>query len=207
MKKSINATLMLIKPSSEDYNNFIIFKNNAERNGGIVTDYGVDEILILSFVIFMTNDQIHCIPRKYRKATKNIDEDALGLNYFSSLKPWNKFPVLQYQEENIWHILAKQALKKSTIITDIYIDSMITNFSDFIKKCNNQDKISGTNLKILDTEGKQKLFELGNYILSNDFDNKNVQKVKYVVKEVQHLHSYIERKINKNYKYILELME
>jgi hypothetical protein len=208
MKKSINATLMLIKPSTEDYKKFMFVKELAEKNGGIHTKFNVDEILILTFTIFTTEHKIHCIPRKYRTKAENLNNNVLGINFASSIKPWFRFPMLQWTEENIWHIIAKKALKNSDVITNIYITTLIDNLINYSQNYLSKGNLVGYNNQIVKTKGKDKLLVLINYVLSINLDNKkNIDNIKYIMKESQDLHSYIDTKINKNFYEIENLLK
>jgi predicted phosphoadenosine phosphosulfate sulfurtransferase len=49
---------------------------------------------------------------------------AKGINFDEYIKSWKKLPMIQWSGENIWHIVAKQALKLSTVFTKIYIEKI-----------------------------------------------------------------------------------
>lgn len=156
MSGSINASLMLIKPSKIDYEDFLLFKEKAESKDGIETKYNVDEILILTFIIFIKKYDIHCIPKSYRVKAQSLNNNTFGVNFASSLKPWIRLPILQWKEENIWHIIAKKALKKSEIITNIYINELINTLRDFSIKYKSNEELRGFNTQILKTSEKKK---------------------------------------------------
>ena len=210
MSGSINASLMLIKPSKTDYDDFLLFKKKADSKDGIHTKYNVDEILILTFIIFVKKYDIHCIPKSYRVKAQSLNNKTLGVNFASSLKPWIRLPVLQWKEENIWHIIAKKALKNSEIITDIYVDELINNLRDFSTKYKLNEEIHGFNTQIFKTNGKEEMEKIMNYVIENknlDNQNKNdYNKIKYIMDEVKKLHSYIEIPHNKMYNNVLILL-
>jgi len=191
----------------EDYLDFLKFKEKAEKNGGVYTTYGIDEIMILTFIMFIKKYDIHCIPSNFSVKAEKIDNKTYGINFASFVKPWFKFPMLQWSEENIWHIIAKKALAKSTIITDIYINTLINNLIDFSKKYKFNDKFKGYNFDIMKSKGKEELKKLMNYVLNNK--NINIDRdreiIKIIMKEAQKIHSFIESDINNNYVELINL--
>lgn len=208
MKKSINASLMLVKPSNSIYNEFLKFKKKAENNEGIITSYGVDEILILTFMLFVIKSDIHCIPRNFRTKAHVLNNKVLAVNFASAIKPWIRLPVLQWAEENIWHIVAKKALTQSKIITNIYIESLINNFKEFSKKSISNEDLNGYNIKIFKTEGKDQFDSLMKYILKNDvvYNDNELEKIKYIMDESKKMHSYIETDISEIYNNIINII-
>jgi hypothetical protein len=207
MKNSINATLMLIKPSEKDYEDFLLFKKYAEGKYGVETKKGVDEILILGFTVLIKKENIHCIPTSFRNKAGIINKNFLGINFASMIKPWLRLPMFQWAEENIWHVIAKKALKKSVLFTNLYISKLLENFRELTK-----NYMSGKNIrnpKIFETQGKKQLLELMKYLMDHeslDIEN-DTSIIKHIMSEAQQIHSHIFEKLNDNYSEIITVIE
>ena len=77
-----------------------------------------------------------------------------GLNYGSLIKPWIKLPILQWYDENIWHIIAKKSLIKNLKIGNLYLNTLIKELYKFIyslKKYINKHKVP-YNMEIFDNK-------------------------------------------------------
>ena len=48
-----------------------------------------------------------------------------GINFLAMIKPWVLLPMLQWGEQNIWHKIAKKALDKDSIITELYVSNLL----------------------------------------------------------------------------------
>jgi hypothetical protein len=207
MKKSINASLMLVKPSDKDYKDFLLFKKSVEGVDGVETIKGVDEILILGFMILIKKAKIHCIPRSFRNKMKHINNTSLAINYACSIKPWLKLPMFQWDAENIWHVIAKKALKKSIIFTNLYTSEILETFRELTKKYMSGEEIR--NSIIFETQGKKQLLELMKYLM--DHKTLDVEKdssiIKYIMSEAQQIHSHIFKELNDNYSEIIKIIQ
>ena len=117
LKSSINATVIMLKPDIVMYDEYINFIKKAENRGyKSLVHSGIDETSLLLFLRYYKDLPIYCIPKIFSIAPwddKNYDiNNIYGLNYVSFIKPWLRLPMLQWGEENIWHLIAKKALKK-----------------------------------------------------------------------------------------------
>ena len=129
---SIDATIGLFTPKKKLYNEYLDFINKASINGYISSECSaVDETSLLLFFAFYKNIQVYCIDKEYCLSPwyhkdYNLNKVS-GINYISLIKPWLKFPFLQWPEEIIWHKIANHAMKKSKIIKNIYINGLLQN--------------------------------------------------------------------------------
>lgn len=209
MKGSINATLMLVKPSVNDYKNFLLFTKSVESVDGIESNFGIDEILILGFVIFIKKTNVHCIPSYFSDKEQNLNNHSLGLNFDSGIKPWLKLPMFQWAKENIWHIVAKKALKQTNKFTNLYTAFLIDNLINFYENYMSNRSITGFNISILKTKGKAQFFSLLKYVKKHkslDIE-KDYSIVKYIMNEAQRIHSFISKNPDSNYSEIMKLID
>ena len=215
LKSSINATLIMLKADIKIYNEYIKFIRNIEKRGyKSIVHSGVDETSLLLFFRYYKDESIYCIPKKYSIAPwddKDYDiNNIYGLNYVCLIKPWLRLPMLQWGEENIWHIIAKKALIKSEKITKIYVNSLIKNLEFFAQNYKKFKKNSGYNLNGLQ-EQQQKMINLLNYINKNNklkFQNiKDKEKIQKIMNDSQHIHSLMNNKSIINYNNIMNLIK
>jgi len=155
-KKSLDGGLLLIKPEKRLYDEYIEFIKICEGKSGYVSSFtsGADETSLLLFLGFYKEMDLYTISNEYavilwdQPHIKKID----GINYLSLIKPWVKMPLICWPEEYLYHKLAKKCLKKSKIITNIYLFYLleeIINFNNYIKH-NLHKKNSPYNLEIID---------------------------------------------------------
>jgi hypothetical protein len=215
LNSSINATALMLSPNIKMYEEYIDFIKKIEKKGYISHSVsGVDETSLLFFFRYYKDIPIYCIPKKYSIAPwddKDYDiNNVYAINYVSQIKPWVRLPMFQWGEEYIWHILAKKALKKSKIITEIYIDCLLQNLYYFINNLQQINKKSGYNLDILKIN-KEKLNSLfitvsknKNLMFSKETD---LKKIKEIMDKSRNIHSIIKGKSIINYNEILKLID
>lgn len=215
LQSSINATVIMLEPSIAMYDEYVNFLRKAEKRGyNSLTHSGIDETSLLLFLRYYKDIPIYCIPKKFSIAPwddKNYDiNNIYGLNYVSFIKPWLRLPMLQWPEENIWHIIAKKALKKSEIITEIYINGLMENLDFFVDNYKNFNKKSGYNLDILQKQ-RNKIFPLINYVKKNKNlkyqKTQDIIKIKKIMDDSKYIHSFMNDKSIINYDKILELID
>ncbi len=219
LKSSINATVLLLKPDISMYNEYVNFIKEAEKQGyNSIIHSGIDETSLLLFFRYYKDIPVYCIPKKFSIAPwddKNYDLDNIyGLNYVSLIKPWLRMPILQWGEENIWHIIAKKALKESlkesSIITEIYINGLMDNLDYFANNYKKLNKKSGYNLDVLHV-CRDKIFSLINYVKKNTGLKYNkiqdVNKIQKIMDDSKFIHSFMNNKSIINYDKILNLIK
>ncbi len=127
-KKSIDAGTVLVKPDKklyEEFEDFIV--KCAGKQGYYSTKIsGVDETTLLLFYYFYKKIPVYSISYNYAIlpfATQipNDLKNIKAFNYMALVKPWVLLPMLQWPDQTIWHKIAKKALVKSKIITDLYV--------------------------------------------------------------------------------------
>ena len=109
------------------------------------------------------------------------------------IKPWLRLPFLQWSEENIWHIIAKNALVQSDKITEIYINGLLENLEYASKNYQHLHKNSGYNLQILKSTQKELTMQLFNYVNKNKglkYKNKqNIAQIQNIMNDSKKIHS------------------
>ena len=215
LKSSINATLIMLKPDKKLYEEYIKFIKKAEEMGYKSTVHsGVDETSLLLFLRYYKDIPIYCISKEYSIAPwddKSYDiNNIYGLNYVSMIKPWLRLPFLQWSEENIWHIIAKNALVQSDKITEIYINGLLENLEYASKNYQHLHKNSGYNLQILKSTQKELTMQLFNYVNKNKglkYKNKqNIAQIQNIMNDSKKIHSFMKNKSILNYDNILKLL-
>ncbi len=136
--KSIDAGFVLLEPNAKLYNEYYEFlKKCAGTNGYISMKHsGVDETSILIFYMFYKKIPIYTISyefavipwEKYRYNINNVK----GINFLAMIKPWVILPMLQWGEQNIWHKIAKKALEKNSVITELYVNNLLSELKKLI---------------------------------------------------------------------------
>lgn len=214
LQSSINATVIMLEPNKSTYEEYINFIRKAEKKGyESLTHSGIDETTLLLFFRYYKDQPIYCIPKKFSIAPwddKDYDiNNIYGLNYVSFIKPWLRLPMLQWSEENIWHIVAKKALKKSEIITKIYVNGLLENLVFFANNYKNFNNKSGFNLEILQ-KYKNKFYDLLNIIDKNKhfkYENKkDIHLIKKIMISSKNIHSFMNHKSLIKYDNILKLI-
>ena len=111
LKYSIDAGIILLKPDKKLYDEYIEFLKICEGNNGYISKYDscIDETTLLLFLLFYKKIKLYSIP--YDFAVSPWDKfpynknNVNGINYLSMIKPWIKLPIIQWADENIWHIV------------------------------------------------------------------------------------------------------
>ena len=213
LKSSINATVIMLKPDIVMYDEYINFIKKAENRGyKSLVHSGIDETSLLLFLRYYKDLPIYCIPKIFSIAPwddKNYDiNNIYGLNYVSFIKPWLRLPMLQWGEENIWHLIAKKALKKSVIITEIYINGLIDNLKFFSNNYKKFNAKSGYNLELLQL--KNKIYSLLDYVKKNMGvkypESQHLNKIQKIMEDSKHIHSFMNNKSIINYDKLTKLI-
>lgn len=213
LKSSINATVIMLKPDIVMYDEYINFIKKAEKHGyKSLVHSGIDETSLLLFLRYYKDLPIYCIPKIFSIAPwddKNYDiNNIYGLNYVSFIKPWLRLPMLQWSEENIWHLIAKKALKKSVIVTEIYINGLMDNLKFFSNNYKKFNAKSGYNLELLQL--KNKIYSLLDYVKKNMGvkypELQHLNKIQKIMEDSKHIHSFMNNKSIINYDKLTELI-
>lgn len=198
LKKSIDGSIVLVKPNKKLYQEYLEFLKICEDKNGYISSYysGVDETTLLLFLFYYKNLKIKYISYDYtvilwEKFEYNI-KNIKGLNYISYYKPWLLLPVIQWREQNIWHIIAKKAFKKSKSLSKLYKRKLIEYLIIF--KNNHKDN-NKFNLECLDSKYITKLFRL--------LENNKIEKV---LKYNRKIHKYMNKKSLINFNKIIHLI-
>jgi len=136
--KSIDAGIVLIKPNVNLYNEYFEFLKKCAGEKGYISikDSGVDETSLLIFFMFYKKIPVYSISYEYAvipwESHKYDKNNVKGINFLAMVKPWTILPMLQWGEQNIWHKIVKKAFVKDSIITEIYIDNLITNLKNLV---------------------------------------------------------------------------
>lgn len=215
LKATINATMVLLKPDKKLYNEYLDFIKLLEgKNGFTSTIATVDEISIILFLRFYKNLETHCLPYNYSMKYWREDDDkklAKGINFDEQIKSWKKLPILQWPEENIWHIIAKKALKKSKIFTIIYIEKLLEELNNFFQTYENNDEklLKKYNLEGIKNLQKETLTNLINCVRKVDFTNINFEdkNIIEIMNESKKIHSKMSHPKINYYKDILNIIK
>lgn len=171
---TIDAGLVLLKPSSNLHTEYINFIRNIEGEEGYISNNisGADETTLLLFMIFFK--QIKCVSIPYEYAViswenhKYDKSNVIGLNFLSMIKPWIKPQVTQWSDERIWHTIAECMFKKLKLkkINKVYLRLQLETlfkFSHTIKN-NLMKKIPYNYEAYLDKNINIKTIKLLNYL-------------------------------------------
>ena len=204
LKHSLNAGFILLKPNKTLYNQYIDFLKICEGSNGFISKYysGVDETTLLLFLVFYKKIPVHLIPYNYAPIPWDkfpYDKNKImGINYLSMIKPWIKLPIIQWADENIWHLIAKKALNKHSVITKIYIKYLIDELYKFyfnlkknMLKSNspyNMESIKSSNLK-------NQMYELFDYLKSHSKEKLTLEQIKYIFNKSVQIHKHFNKKL------------
>ena len=203
LKHSLDAGFILLKPNKNLFNEYIDFLKICLGSQGYISKYdsGIDETTLLLFLIFYKKIPVHLIPYDYAPIPWDkfpYDKNNIrGINFISMIIPWVKLPIIQWADENIWHIVAKKALYKHSVLTKIYIKCLIDELYRFylswkknISKSNspyNMESIKSSNLK-------SQTFELFDYLKSNPKEKLNLEQMEFIIDKTIQIH----KRMNKN---------
>jgi hypothetical protein len=142
LKQSINATLLLVKPSKTLYNEYLEFIKICEYNNGYNSFHGkgVDETTMFLFLLFYKEIECKYISCEYgiipREFNNKYKYEIKAINYATVIKPWLKMPMLCFTDEIIWHKLITKIIDKKSTIYTIYLKNLIEQFYKFVNVYN-----------------------------------------------------------------------
>jgi len=204
LTNSINATMILVHPDKKIYKEYLNFVKICEGTNGYISSHA-DETSLLYFLGFYKNMDLYSISKYYASLLKEYDEEkTVGLDYPSTIKPWERVPMLQWAEENIWHQIAKKALPKSTDLTEMYVGILLERLIAF---SNNYEKIKHFNKECI---SEDKIFNLSKKIFELLKDKKINQiessGIKNIFKLAEQVHGMMNKKSKTNLKNIIEII-
>lgn len=204
LKKSLDAGIILISPDKKLFNDYLSFLKICEGTNGYISKYdsGIDETTLLLFFVFYKKIPIHLIPYEHvpipwEKNPYNIN-NVRGINFLSMIKPWVKLPLLQFADENIWHIIAKKALDKHSRITKIYVKYMIDELYNFYYnwKKNISKPNSPYNMELIKSKNIRELtFKLFDYLNTHKKSNLNIKQIEYIIDSGTKIHKLMDKKL------------
>lgn len=165
LKNSIDASLMLVKPSIEIFNNYKLFLKICEHTDGYISadgyvyvdnikssektfgNSGPDETTIILFYMFYKNIKCSLIPYDFCAAPMKFRgrggyKNVYSINYRSSTKPWTKLDFMRWSEDYVWHDLIKKITIKSEVLKNIYEECLIHNLLKNFEKIKKELKSS-----------------------------------------------------------------
>lgn len=204
LKNSLDAGIILIKPNKKLFNEYLNFLSICEGTNGYISKYdsGVDETTLLLFFVFYKKIPVHIIPYSYvpipwEKNPYNLN-NVRGINFLSMIKPWVKLPIIQFADENIWHIIAKKALDKNSKITKIYIKYLIDELYNFYynwKKLISKQN-SPYNMELLKSKNiRDKTFELFDYLAKYKKYDLDINQIKHIMNLSKEINKFMNKKI------------
>ena len=204
LKHSLDAGIILIKPDKEIFNKYLSFLKICEGTNGYISKYdsGIDETTLLLFFVYYLQIPIHLIPYEYvpipwEKNPYN-KENVRGINFLSMIKPWIKLPLIQWADENIWHIIAKKALDKHSQITKIYVKYLIDELYNFYYnwKKNISKPNSPYNMEILKSKNiREYTFKLFDYLNAHKKSNLDINQIEYIIDAGTKIHKLMDKKL------------
>jgi hypothetical protein len=216
LKYSLDAGIILIKPDKKIFTEYLDFIKICEGTNGYISKYdsGIDETTLLLFFVYYKKIPIHLIPYEYvpipwEKNPYNI-QNVRGINFLSMIKPWIKLPIIQWADENIWHIIAKKALDKHSKITKIYIKYLIDELYNFYYnwKKNISKPNSPYNMEIIKSKNIQnETFELFNYLGKYKKNNLDIKQIEYIINESTKIHKQMDKKLLINLDNLYKIIE
>lgn len=204
LKHSLDAGIILIKPDKKIFNEYLSFIKICEGTNGYISKYdsGIDETTLLLFFVYYKKIQLYLIPYEYvpipwEKNPYNINK-VRGINFLSMIKPWTKLPLIQWADENIWHIIAKKALEKHSQITKIYIKYMIDSLYNFYYnwKKNISKPNSPYNMEIIKSKNiRDTTFKLFDYLETHKKHNLDIDQITYIIDTNTKIHKLMDKKL------------
>jgi hypothetical protein len=216
LKQNINATLVLLKPNKELYNEYLKFIKICEYNNGfksILQFSGSDETTLLLFLLFYKNIRCKYISCDYAVIPwdfKDINKYKFkSINYASMIKPWLKIPMICWADEIIWHKLILKIIDKKSKIYDIYLSNIISNLYIFIQKYkdNINNKKSPYNMEILKNKY---IYNDAMQIIKYLEKNSNISKrdfLKKIVIKANKIHKKMDKKLLLDNNILLKLFD
>lgn len=201
---SLNGGILLIKPDKKIFYEYINFLKICEEKNGYISKYdsGIDETTLVLFLFFYKKIPVHLIPYEYipipwEKNPYNKN-NVVGINFLSLIKPWIKLPMIQWADENIWHIIAKKAFEKHSIITKIYTEYLIDEIYNFYHNWQNNisKKNPPYNMEAIKSKKIDDItFELFNFLKSNEKNNFDINKIKHIMDFSTKIHKKMDKKL------------
>jgi hypothetical protein len=201
---SLDAGFILLSPSKKTYKEYINFLKICEGLEGYISKYdsSIDETTLLLFFMFYKKIPVHLIPYNYAPIPWDkfpYDKNKInGINYLSLIKPWVKLPITQWSDENIWHMIAKKALEKHSVITKMYIRYLIDELYKFyynwkknISQSNSPYNMESIKLSNLKTQ----TFKLFDYLKSHPKEKLTFDQMEYLIKKTIQVHKYMSKKL------------
>ncbi len=197
--RSIDAGFVLLKPDKDLFEEYIDFINKCAGDTGYISmkDSGVDETSLLIFFMFYKRLEIYSISYEYAvipwESHKYNKYNVKGINFLAMVKPWTVLPMMQWAEQNIWHKIAKKALEKNSIVTEIYINNLISslknlidNYDELVNKKNSPYNFDGIKNHIL-------LFNKIKDIINNN-NKLEYEDKKEIMDLSKDIHKYMDKK-------------
>ena len=201
---SINASMLLINPNENLYDEYLEFVKICEGKNGYESSHA-DETSLLYFLMFYKNINLYSISKDYCSLLKEYNEkNTKSVDYPYMIKSWERLPMLQWPEENIWHILAKNVMKESSDLTTIYIKYLLERLIDFknnwkiIKKNYNKECVENNKIYPYSI----KLFK---FIKNKKINELNESEIKIIFKMAQNIHGMMNKKNILNLNKLLEI--
>ncbi len=199
--KSIDAGFVLLNPNIDLYNEYYSFLKKCAGDKGYISlkHSGVDETSILIFYMFYKKIPIYTISYEnavipWEKHKYNIN-NIKGINFLAMIKPWVLLPMLQWGEQNIWHKIAKKALDKDSIITELYVSNLLKELKKLIESYDEivHEKNSPYNLEGIIQH--KNLFEKIKEIISDiDIEDLKHDDKKEIMDLTKEIHKFMDKK-------------
>lgn len=201
---SLDAGIILIKPDKKIFNDYLNFIKICEENNGYISKYdsGVDETTLLLFFVYWKKIPLYLIPYEYvpipwEKNKYNVT-NVRGINFLSMIKPWIKLPMIQWADENIWHIIAKKALDIHSPITKIYLKYLIDELYNFYYnwKKNMSKPNSPYNMESIKSNAiKEHTNELFNYLAKHKKNDLDITQIEHIIKISTKINKQMDKKL------------
>ena len=212
LKRSIDGSLLLIKPNKKLFVEYFDFIKICDDKGGwnAFPNRGIDETSILLFLMFFKKIDIYHVSTKYIvKICYTSSLNSYAFDYTSEIKPWTKLPFFQWDDEYIWNKIIKKAFINRPVLTNIYLKLLIKELIKFsidhkdCTKCltkyyeNNEKSLTNLNSSIKTKKLIDYIIKNQNYLMeeinnenSNFINNK---KIKQIIKYSQYIHSLMNK--------------
>jgi hypothetical protein len=205
---SLNGGIVLLKPSKEDYNNYVKFTNEIYKNGMYsIMNSGADETSLFYYyakvhpkkTYYDISFEYSAVP--WDDPIDKVSHPFRSYNFLSFVKPWSKPVFAMYKEELIWRyiydsMIQKLQLKKTDPFVKLFDEHLIQGYDKYIelkKHRYNDEYVKKYGAEIDNIQHLQDKYggivDLGNRILSEiEKENKNddfgVLKVDEVLQEI-----------------------
>lgn len=194
-KFTIDAGLVLLKPSKILYLEYLDFVKFAEGSEGYISSdiSGADETTLLLFMIFYKQIESKSIPYDYAVISWEDHEydkqKVKGLNFLSMIKPWVKPEITQWGDEKIWHEIAESMFTSydMKLIKKIYIRIQLENLFRYRHAVNNGlvRKVAYNYEAINDVKLKNQTLKFLNFLGKIKHNNFSVQFAQTVLEKAK----------------------